>query len=198
MFKELQKKYQDKMRILREDLELRRKHEIHEIEERKNDHIFELMQKHATAFTEIKNYYNDITHNNLDLIKMLKDDVAKMRQSEAVNDKRMGDIKSENKKLREPLDKALKRVVELEHQLQNYEKDQVTLKQTKVRLAHTEKQLRNLDWENEVLQQRFVEVQRERDALYNKFEKSVYEVQRKAGLRSVLLERKLESLSEHL
>lgn len=33
-----------------ENLELQRKQEIHEIEERKNDHIFELMEKHARAF----------------------------------------------------------------------------------------------------------------------------------------------------
>jgi ribulose 1,5-bisphosphate carboxylase large subunit-like protein len=60
------------MKMLRDDLELRRKQEIHEIEERKNTHINELMKKHEKAFAEIKNYYNDITHNNLDLIKTLK------------------------------------------------------------------------------------------------------------------------------
>ncbi len=32
---------------------------------------------------EIKNYYNDITHNNLDLIKTLKEDVAEMKKREA-------------------------------------------------------------------------------------------------------------------
>ncbi len=117
------------MKMLRDDLELRRKQEIHEIEERKNSHINELMKKHERAFageshvhagthaeagcipvpdlastraaraacmpatsmapllhyllTEIKNYYNDITHNNLDLIKTLKEDVAEMKKREA-------------------------------------------------------------------------------------------------------------------
>ena len=63
------------MRILEKNLELRRKQEIHEIEERKNTHINELMKKHEKAFAEIKNYYNDITHNNLDLIRSLKEEV---------------------------------------------------------------------------------------------------------------------------
>ena len=31
--------------------------------------VNELMKKHEKAFGEIKNYYNDITHNNLDLIR---------------------------------------------------------------------------------------------------------------------------------
>jgi hypothetical protein len=42
---------------------------VHEVEERKNAHIAELMARHRRAFEEVKNYYNDITHNNLDLIK---------------------------------------------------------------------------------------------------------------------------------
>ena len=44
--------------------------QVHEVEERKNAHIADLMARHRRAFEEIKNYYNDITHNNLDLIKV--------------------------------------------------------------------------------------------------------------------------------
>ncbi len=51
------------------ELELRMKVEIHEIEERKNMHINELMQNHERAFKEMKEYYNDITRENLELIK---------------------------------------------------------------------------------------------------------------------------------
>lgn len=71
--KDLQQKYEKKMRNLREDFDLSRKLEVHEIKERKDAHINELMRKHETAFAEIKDYYNDITHNNLDLIKQLKE-----------------------------------------------------------------------------------------------------------------------------
>lgn len=70
--KELHAKYEKKMRIIREELELKRKNEIHEIEERKNGQINALMKNHDKAFTEIKNYFNDITLNNLALINSLK------------------------------------------------------------------------------------------------------------------------------
>ena len=60
------------MRALREELDLRRKTEIHEIEERKNSQINTLMKNHEKAFSDIKNYYNDITLNNLALINTLK------------------------------------------------------------------------------------------------------------------------------
>jgi len=47
--------------------------ELHEIEERKNQHINDLMINHETAFREMKQYYNDITKENLDIIKQLQD-----------------------------------------------------------------------------------------------------------------------------
>ena len=58
------------------------------------------------AFADIKNYYNDITHNNLDLIKTLKEDVAEMKKKEAQNEKLMYEIAQENKRLSEPLQKV--------------------------------------------------------------------------------------------
>ncbi|MEW5316708.1 MAG: hypothetical protein WDW38_008060 [Sanguina aurantia] len=172
--------------------------EIHEIEERKNTHINELMKKHERAFAEIKNYYNDITHNNLDLIKTLKEDVAEMKKREAQNEKLMYEIAQENKRLSEPLTRALKEVEALRAQLASYEKDKLSLAQTKARLLNSEKQIRNLEWENEVLQQRFSKVQSERDELYDKFEASIYDVQQKTGLKSLLLEKRLEAVAEAL
>ena len=70
--REIELKYERKMRALRDELELRRKTEIHEIEERKNGQINTLMKNHEKAFSDIKNYYNDITLNNLALINTLK------------------------------------------------------------------------------------------------------------------------------
>ena len=70
--KEIEDKYEWKLKSLREELDMRRKTEIHEIEERKNQQINTLMRNHEKAFSDIKNYYNDITLNNLSLINTLK------------------------------------------------------------------------------------------------------------------------------
>jgi len=196
--RELQLKYEKKMKLLRDDLELRRKQEIHEIEERKNSHINELMRQHERAFAEIKNYYNDITHNNLDLIKTLKEDVAEMKKREAQNEKLMYEIAQENKRLSEPLAKALKEVEALRSQLTNYEADKEALRSTKVRLANAEKSIRNLEWEAEVAAQRLEKTKAERDELYGKFEASIYDVQQKTGLRGMLLEKRVAALHEAL
>jgi hypothetical protein len=70
--KEIEEKYERKLKDLRDELDIRRKNEIHEIEERKNQQINTLMRNHEKAFSDIKNYYNDITLNNLSLINTLK------------------------------------------------------------------------------------------------------------------------------
>lgn len=69
---EIEQKYEKKMRALRDEQDLRRKTELHEVEERKNAQINTLMRNHEKAFSDIKNYYNDITLNNLALINTLK------------------------------------------------------------------------------------------------------------------------------
>lgn len=61
------------MKNLQRELSLRMKVEIHEIEERKNLHVNDLMINHENAFREMKQYYNDITKENLDIIKQLQE-----------------------------------------------------------------------------------------------------------------------------
>lgn len=69
---ELEQKYEKKIVSLYETLMLKHRTEIVEVEERKNLQISTLIKNHEKAFANIKNYYNDITVNNLSLIKSLK------------------------------------------------------------------------------------------------------------------------------
>ncbi|CAK9262711.1 unnamed protein product [Sphagnum jensenii] len=196
--KELQQKSDRKIKTLREECDLRRKQEIHEIEERKNVHVNELMKKHEKAFTEIKCYYNDITHNNLDLIKTLKEDVTDMKKKEAANEKLMYEIAQENKRLTEPLTRALREVEELRKQLANYDKDKLLLAGTTNSLKERTRELGSLEWDHQVVQQRCTQVQLEHDEFYAKFESSIFEVQQKCGLQNLLLQRKVQILAEKL
>jgi growth arrest-specific protein 8 len=89
-------------------------------------------------------------------------------------------------------------VESLRQQLSNYDKDKMTLQLTKQRLLHADKQLKNLEWEKEVLSQRFTKIEAERNELFTKFESSVQEVQQKTGLKKMLLEKKVEALNQAL
>ena len=133
----LEERYQRKLEQLESNLELRRKVEVHEIEERKNLHINNLMKKHEEAFGQIKDYYNDITNDNLTLIRKLKDEVSEMKAKKKENQKLMQDIAAENKQLLEPLHVAVRQVEELRRDLKDYEKD----KEVRLVLVFFEKML---------------------------------------------------------
>nr|XP_033798757.1 dynein regulatory complex subunit 4 isoform X2 [Geotrypetes seraphini] len=195
---EIELKYSKKMDTLREEQDLRRKTEIHEVEERKNGQINTLMKNHEKAFSDIKNYYNDITLNNLALINSLKEQMEEMKRKEDRLEKEMTDLQLQNKRLIEPLQKAREEVAELQRQLTNYKQDKALLASTRARLKVSEKELKDLKWELEVLEQRFCKVQAERDELYAKFTKAIYEVQQKSGFKNLLLERKLTTLADTL
>lgn len=196
--KEMHNKYEKRLKSLREETELRRKNEIHEIEERKNGQINSLMRNHEKAFADIKNYYNDITLNNLALINSLKEQVEDMKKKEEQNEKLMSEITAENKRLSEPLQKALDEGETLRRKLANYEKDKISLNLLKARLKNHESELKKIQWEHEVLEQKFSLVQKERDDLRSKFSSAVHDSQQKAGVKSLILERKLEALAEQL
>jgi hypothetical protein len=132
--RELYAKYATRTKQMREELDMRRKNELHEVEERKNSQINTLMKNHEKSFAEIKNYYNDITLNNLALINSLKEQVEEMKKKEEKNERMMADITAANKRMKEPLDAALAEGEQLKKQLKSYEKDKLALQNTKARL----------------------------------------------------------------
>ncbi|XP_015600948.1 dynein regulatory complex subunit 4 isoform X2 [Cephus cinctus] len=195
---ELEQKYEQKLANQYESLTLKHKMEMTEVEERKNMQIANLMKNHEKAFIEMKSYYNDITLNNLSLIKSLKEQMEVMKNHEERMKKQVRELSSENKKFSADLKIAQEQVTENSRQLVNYEKDKVCLANTKRRLTQTLKELENLKWENEVLELRFEKCQGERDELHSRFVSAILELQQKTGLKNVLLEKKLEKLSDLL
>ncbi|XP_012153528.1 growth arrest specific protein 8 [Megachile rotundata] len=195
---EMENKYELKLANQYESLTLKHRMEITEIEERKNTQIANLIKNHETAFAEMKNYYNDITLNNLSLIKSMKEQMEVMRSNEERMKKQVRELTVENKKYSTDLKSCEESLANYTRQLANYEKDKQNLVNTKKRLAITSKDLENLKWENEVLELRFEKCQAERDELHSKFVSAILELQQKTGLKNVLLEKKLEKLSDLL
>jgi hypothetical protein len=190
--KALEERYQRKLEQLESNLELRRKVEVHEIEERKNLHINNLMKKHEEAFGQIKDYYNDITNDNLTLIRKLKDEVSEMKEKKRENQKLMQDIAAENKQLLEPLHVAVRQVEELRRDLKDYEKDKLSLKNSKGRLIMLKRRVARMSNESKALEERYEKIEGERTHLLETFQGTVEQVSRKSELKNIRLGEKLE------
>ncbi|XP_011644760.1 dynein regulatory complex subunit 4 [Pogonomyrmex barbatus] len=195
---ELEQKYEQKLTSQYESLILKHRMEITEVEERKNAQIASLIKNHENSFNEMKNYYNDITLNNLSLIKSMKEQMEVMRSNEERMKKQVRELTAENKKYSADMKASQETTAELNRQLANYEKDKQCLINTKRRLSVAVKDLENFKWENEVLEMRFEKCQSERDELHSRFVSAIFELQQKTGLKNVLLEKKLKKLSDLL
>merc|ERR1711909_265923 len=121
-----------------------------------------------------------------------------MKKKEERLEKEIAEAMSQNRKLKEPLQKARETNDELKRQLANYEKDKRCLKNSQTRLAAQKEEMKELKWEHEVLEQRFQKLQSERDDLHANFVSSVQEVVQKANFKKLLLERKVVALADSL
>jgi growth arrest-specific protein 8 len=182
------------MKKTRDALDRRRKDEIKAIEDRKLIMIEQLMNEHQKEFTDIKNYYNDITHNNLDLIKSLKEEVKDLEAEDRNDQIRLNEKRAENKKLSAPLKKMQEDLVRLKGELEEYKKEKAEGKRVKAALVVVEEEHKGLVWEFETLSQRFADLKTERDELRTNFHASVFDVKQKSAFRSLLLQKKLAAM----
>lgn len=183
--------HENKLQGYIEEAEIKYRMEIFEVEERKSAHISNLIESHKKAFEEMRNYYNDITLNNLVLIGSLKEQMEQLRQQSEQNENLMNQLKIKNRMLTEPMKAAEIELVDLRKKLENFNRDRAALSRTKTRYSSASKQLNDLKWETEALRMRCEKLTEERDELKEKFEEAVMELQQKVTLKNVLLERKL-------
>jgi chromosome segregation ATPase len=190
--------YEDKYQKLKEELELRLKVEIHEIEERKNQHINELMTNHEVAFTEMKNYYNDITRENLDLIRMHKERLADFRAKIDSNQKSIDTLKERMEELKVPLSEARKDRDTLKKKLQTFDKNKMALTNAKARLEILKKQVSETRENRIELDKKFEKVEKEKQDMYVKYELAIEQLRQKSDYKNTVLDERLEVLANEL
>lgn len=136
---ELTARCDSRLHALERDLELKSRVDEHEVEERKNQHINELVRNHGRAYAQMKKYYNEITAGNLALIRQLQNQVELLKVESAENKSKITYYVAENQKLSEPLEKVRGEITSLQLQLKERAKDKMNLSNSKLRLVELEK-----------------------------------------------------------
>lgn len=182
---------ENRLKQLELDLELRRRVEVHEVEERKNQHINDLIKNHTKAFGQMKEYYNGITRENLQLIRDLQKQVEELKARAANNKRLLQEYTSENQKLSEPLSKVTAEIADLQMQLKERTKDQMALRNANSRLSAVGKQSAEVRRKMVILEEEFSNVTKERDELFNSFADSIQRVQQQSEFQNQTLESRL-------
>lgn len=192
----LEARCRQRLRELEESLALRCKVDVHEIEERKHLHLNDLMKNHEKAFAQIKNYYNDITKDNLRLIDSLQTELATMKKKAAANAKLMHDVAQENRRLSEPLAAALQEVEHLRHELKDEQKDKLSLRNAKARLLFLAHQVQTTKEQQAALKTRYKALENDRNLLYDTFEHTVQTIHKKGECKNLILEQRLATMDD--
>jgi len=82
----------------------------------------------------MKDYYNDITRENLELIRMYRERCADIKNQTEQNEVTVEHLKNKMKELKIPLANAIREKDSLSKALENYSKDIMALRNAKARL----------------------------------------------------------------
>ncbi|XP_030269345.1 dynein regulatory complex subunit 4 isoform X1 [Sparus aurata] len=189
---EIKAKYEKKMELLLQELDNMRKNKFSEREDHWNSYIAALQQDHSKALSDadvlVKQMQEDMEMVNDSVKKQIEDMTIKQEEKK----KDLFPVMQDNKRLAKLLSKAVEETTEKEKKLSYKGMTRDTSEKVK------KKQLNDLKWEHEVLGNRFSKLQLERDQLYEKFSQNIQKMQQKASVKSELLERQLDTLSDHL
>lgn len=140
--------------------------------------------------------HNQTTQDNLDLIKDLKNQVAKLKKEEKQNEKALQEVTLQNKNITVPLEQGNRDIDILTNRLSIYEGEKRELNQSKEYLRKLQSELDNLKWKHEVLFQQYIAAENEHEEYRTKVRTAVYEAQQKCDLKNVILDKKLQNLSD--
>nr|CAH8864506.1 unnamed protein product [Trichobilharzia regenti] len=186
------------MTQLRKTIDTQRRVEVHETEERKNVHIQNLEMNHEQAFANMKSYYNDVTLGNVSVIKTLRENIDELRCQLSRVQRLLDESYVELNKKKEELAKTDKENVHLRQIEHLYEMEKSAHVLTKNNAKKTLKSMKNLEDNYDLLKARFEALDKMRGNLAQTFEKLLLDVQQRMGLKTLLVERKLQYLAEML
>lgn len=118
----------------------------------------------------MKDYYNDITKENLELIRMYKEKCIDIKSQTEQNEVTVEHLKLKMKELRIPLSNAVSEKESLSRQLSNYKKDIMALRNAKARLAVLKSKEKECKQNRADLEEKFISVEKEKLDMYKKFE----------------------------
>ncbi|XP_029001219.1 dynein regulatory complex subunit 4-like [Betta splendens] len=186
---EVEAKYEEKLKLLPQDLDNMRTNVTIEREAHWKNHIAALTENHNKVLSEA----HEIAHGMEDVAEashLIRLEIKKMKTDQTVKEKDLIPVLQDNKRLADLITEAKKEVNDLEKKMKN----SILTKDVTENIK--EKELSDLKWNYEVLEKKFSKLQLERDQLYKTHIENIEKVQQKADTDNALLERRVSALTD--
>lgn len=105
------------------------------------------MKNHEEAFAELKNYYNEITRDNIKLIKEHRNEIKRINEESEKNKKKIFELRNSNNELKEPLRRDGLERDKLKSLLRQFEKHKMSRENYKSKLNSIKDKVIRLDKE---------------------------------------------------
>ena len=165
----------------REEAERRLMEETNESEERNEVVIREIMVKNAEEIQRMRTEYNDTMNENLDTITTLRKEVVLLREQDRHDRRALSELKTQNKDIVVPLETNKKDLHRLESDLDVFNKQKTDLDAQKQKLRRAEEELKEIEWNHEVLFQKLQALEIDRDEWKAKLQNSVHAARQKSN-----------------
>lgn len=107
---ELRKSCADHYQNVEDDLVLRRRVQMREIQEQGNSHIFDLEMRQSETYEKTKVYYEGVSRDNKMTIQKLEDTLQKLEMKDSQYKEEIRKISEINEQMRSPLERSLAEV----------------------------------------------------------------------------------------
>ncbi len=189
-------KYEEKLENLRKDLELRIKVEIHELEERKNQHINNLRETHRKQYNKVKESYNTMTKQQLALIKQTMNDKEDIdKKAEEVKDQ-IKDLQTKINDSEKPKQDAETKLKAVQKELGTYTRSKMPLGSALARLEMLKEKYVKVKNDKKAMDEKYRLLEKQKMDMYQKFESAMGRLKKRSEFKNSVLEHKLDILQD--
>ncbi|XP_047433965.1 dynein regulatory complex subunit 4-like isoform X2 [Mugil cephalus] len=195
---EMEVRSQQQLQSLQEAGERRRRLEVEEVEERMRSRVEALVEDQDRALRGAEEYFSGVQAKLMSDQKLLKEELAEAQKRQSRAEKELSAAQKENQRLTEALNEARLQLPRLQRRLQEHEEAKARAVVSRAQVKLIEKELRDLTVEQELLLDAFNKMERERDELLRRQTDAILDVQQRSSMKELVLERKMEALSQTL
>lgn len=186
--------YDLKLQKQREDADKRRRIELKQIKDEKEDRISRLLVQHKKEFDDLKISHHGLLFDNLETIKSLKSELRSLEEEERQDEVKIVECESQINRISGPLERLQISNKATASVAESYQQEKVGIQRMGESVSKLEKQLEELSWEHESLLQRVITQKAERDTLKQTLTSALFDIKQKTSFRTLLLEKKLKAI----
>ncbi|KAM4751240.1 dynein regulatory complex subunit 4-like isoform 2-T2 [Anableps anableps] len=195
---EMETKFQQRMWSLMEMEEKKRKSAVNEVEEQMSIRVESLIETHDRILQRGEENLSQVHENRQEEMTRWKEELKKLQNQKLEWEKETSAAQEENRRLKETLQEVQQKLPELQRRLKEHQNSKDQMERYRAQQKRVSQELLDRMVEHELLQQAFQQVQQERDELLRRQTESVLDIQQRSSLKKILLQKKLEVLTETL